>query len=418
MKKKYLIASLAFTYLFSACDSIDDKYYPELNTNTNTVTISYDVVSGDYTTIANIIKKPLTDSIAAKKIELSKATTKADSTAINAAIAGMNSRLTTMPVYANATKLDQNKYFDDVLKAKDYLPYLLSQKYPYIDENSSIKLAFDYVNTSDTTSVLPDNKFTLTDADYIQMGSASGQPGKTKCFTSAMNIMSYLNIYLKTKSPYAAANDVRMVRYRFNTMTTIQYRVLTFDGTNWKNTAAQYAFKKGKWQDVVILKGLTDGIGDFKAISVTGDQVWAWNSYKYMLMTGYVSGTYYDNEDWLITPAMNFAERVNPVLNFTHVGRYFNAGTPNPEAMKKAITIWISDKSDGITIKASDWQQLTIPAAGYPSGLNWTFIPSTPISLKEYAGKTNVRVAFKYLSSAVDGAAGSWEVKNILITEE
>jgi len=166
------------------------------------------------------------------------------------------------------------------------------------------------------------------------------------------------------------------------------------------------------------LIGLRAGIGDFIAINVVSNQVWAWNSYKYMLMTGYVSGAYFDNEDWLISPPMNLLERVNPVLNFTHVGRYFGDSGTSKDKMKKAITIWVSTTSDATSIKTEDWTQITFPEAGYPSGLNWTFIPSTPIGLAAYAGKNNVRIAFKYMSSASDGAAGSWELKNVLITEE
>jgi hypothetical protein len=395
------------------------------------------MTAADFTTIANTIKKPVTDSLATNNASLTKAkadlakikadplANKADTTALkvkidalNIEITRLNGRLTSVPAYSNATKIDQNKFFDETLKAKDYIPILLAQKFNIVDANSSIKVTYDMVNQNDTSAISTTNKLTVTDADFLQMGSGTNQPGKTLYFTPAMNIMYYLNLYLKSKGPYAAVNETRMVRYKFNSATTIQYRVLTFNGTDWKCANSQFALKKGKWQDVVILKALIDGIGDFKAISVKGDQVWAWNSYKYMLMTGYVSGAYFDNEDWLVSPAMNFAERVNPWLNFTHVGRYFNAGAPVPESMKKAITIWISTKSDGNSINPDDWSKLEIPAAGYPSGLNWTFIPSTGINLSAYAGKTNVRIAFKYLSSAADNAAGSWEVKNVLVTEE
>jgi hypothetical protein len=86
--------------------------------------------------------------------------------------------------------------------------------------------------------------------------------------------------------------------------------------------------------------------------------------------------------------------------------------------MHLAITVWVSTTSDGITFNAADWTQLTIPAAGYPSGTNWTFVNSTPISLVPYAGKNNVRIAFKYLSNKADNAAGSWEVRNVLVLEE
>lgn len=423
MKKIYFIACTSLVLLFSSCEDFNERNFPELDLDanpTNIVSINYEMTAADFTAIANIIKKPVTDSIAARKADLVKAKTKEDSVALNAEITRLNGRLTSVPAYINANKIDQNKYFDEVLKAKDYVPYLLVQKYAVLDPNSYVKVTYDMVNPNDTSAISTANKFMLTDADYLQMGSATNQPGKSLCFSAVMPIMTYLNTYLKIKSPYAATNEVRMVRYKFISSAGIvtQYRVLTFNGTDWKCANSQFAFKKGVWQDVLILKGLIDGIGDFKAISLIGDQVWAWNSYKYMLMTGYVAGSYFDNEDWLVSPAMNLTERVNPWLNFTHVGRYFNSGAPLPASMRKAITLWISTTSDGNTINASDWTQLTIPEAGYPSGLNWTFIPSTPISLTDYAGKSNVRIAFKYLSSGADGAAGSWEVKNVLITEE
>lgn len=440
MKKIYLIVSVVIIALFTSCEDFNQKNFPELDLAarpTNLVTITYEMTAADFTTIAAIIKKPVTDSITARTANLTKAkadldkikadpaANKADTTALKATITALNTeitrlntRLTTVPAYINATKIDQNKYFDETLKAKDYIPYLLAQKFNIVDANSSVKVTYDMVNQNDTSAVLATNKLTLTDADFLQMGSGTDQPGKSLNFTPKMNIMYYLNLYLKAKCPYVVTNETRMVRYKFNSSTTIQYRVLTFNGTDWKCANSQFALKKGIWQDVVILKGLIDGMGDFKAISVKGDQVWAWNSYKYMLMTGYVAGSYFDNEDWLISPAMNLTERVNPWLNFTHVGRYFNAGTPNPESMKKAISVWVSTKSDGNSINIDDWTKVEIPAAGYPTGLNWTFIPSTGINLSAFAGKSNVRIAFRYLSSAADNAAGSWEVKNVLITEE
>lgn len=417
MKKIYYIISLAVMSLFTACqDDLNTTTY----TPTNVVTLNYELTSADYTTIANTIKKPVTDSINAQKALLAKAKTKADSTTIQTLITALNTRLTTVPAYVNASKIDANKYFDGTLKAKDYVPYLLALKYPYVDANSVVKVTYDQVNSADTSAVNAAYKFTIADAEYTQMGVYTNQPGKSLCFSAAMPIMSYLNTYLKMKSPYAAANDLRMVRYKFSSSTglQIQYRVLKFNGTDWKCTTDQYAFKKGKWLDVVILSGLFSGQGDFKSISVVGDQVWAWNSYNYMLMTGYVAGSYYDNEDWLISPPMNLTERVNPWFTFTHTGRYFGDTGTSTDKMHLAITVWVSTTSDGITFNAADWTQLTIPAAGYPSGTNWTFVTSTPISLVPYAGKNNVRIAFKYLSNKADNAAGSWEVRNVLVLEE
>jgi hypothetical protein len=115
---------------------------------------------------------------------------------------------------------------------------------------------------------------------------------------------------------------------------------------------------------------------------------------------------------------MNLSERDAPWLIFNHVARYFGDISPNNDNMRKSITIWISTKSDGITLKTEDWEQLVIPDAGYPSGNDWTFISSTPINLAKYSGQPNVRIAFKYLSLAIDNVAGSWEIKNFHVYEE
>ncbi len=416
MKKINFIAILAVLTIFTACQDNNTPYIPN-----NVVIVNYELTSADYTAISNAIKKPVTDSIAAQKVLLANAKTKADSTTISTLIGALNTRLATLAVYVNASKVDANKYFDGTLRAKDYVPYILALKFLYVDPNSVVKVTYDLVNAADTTSITAAYKITLSDAEYTQMGVYTNQPGKSLCFSAVMPVMTYLSSYLKTKFPYAAANDVRMVRYKFSSPTgiVVQYRILKFNGTDWKCATDQYAFKKGKWLDVVILSGLSSGQGDFKAISVLGDQFWAWNSgYSYMLMTGYVAGSYFDNEDWLISPAMNLTERVNPWLNFTHVGRYFGDTGTSTDKMHKAITVWVSTTSDGTSVIPSQWTQLTIPSAGYPSGANWTFIPSTPMSLLPYAGQNNVRIAFKYMSSASDNAAGSWEVKNVMVTEE
>lgn len=265
--------------------------------------------------------------------------------------------------------------------------------------------------------------------DYDAMGTTAGKPGQYDNFSATINPDFYIPIWLKSKYPYAAAGEVKLIRYLFyvNSATiNLISGVYIYDGSNWNRynivteEKAKFVFKEKAWQfvDSDILMELFDGIGNFTAINVHGDQVWAWDSYNYMKMTGYVSGAYFDNEDWLVSPPMNFTERTTPWLTFMHVGRYFGDTGTSKEKMKQAITVWASTVSDGTSIKPEDWKEITLPEEAYPSGANWTFITSTPLSLAEYAGKDNVRIAFKYLSSAADGAAGTWEVKNVYVYEE
>lgn len=446
MKKIYIIATMALATIFTACEDFNEKNFPgydEAAKPANLVNYKYELVSSDYATIGNAVKKPIDEKIAKqndliknKEQELKNADNATDSLRIKNELIELKvvvndsiSKLKLDPLYITGEAISKNKYFDDIIPASDFVPYLLSTKYKYADAKSTAIITFNFKAPYDTTAISSANKYALTDDDYIAMGTTSGMPGQYKNFSSSINPDFYIPIWLGTKFPYAKAGDVKLIRYKFyvsSTVTNVVPGIYLHDGTKWKayNTVnpehAKFVFKDAKWQyvDSDILIGLNDGLGDFTAVNVIGDQVWAWDSYKYMKVTGYVSGAYLDNEDWLISPAMNLTERVTPWLTFMHVGRYFGDTGTSKDKMRAAITVWASYKSDGASVNPAEWTQLTIPEEGYPSGANWTFITSTPIDLSAFAGKDNVRIAFKYLSSAADGAAGTWEVKDVYVYEE
>lgn len=446
MKKIYFIVNLALIAIFTACQDYNATNFPgydQAANPTNLFNNSYDLTTSDYTSIANVIKKPIEDKITIqnnlvtnKQNELKNAKTTADSTRIKTELAALkivvNDSITKLKkdsLYTTATSISTNKYFADSLQFRKSIPLLLATKFLFGDEKSSVLIGFNFVIPYDTTKILSTNKYTLATADFDTISSGIGlaKNAYLKFFSTTSSPDFYIPLFLKrVKFPYAKAGDIKLIRYLYSSATTTKADIYIYDGTNWNryNTTqpfkAKFVFKSKKWEfiNTDILTGLTSGIGDFTAINVVGDQVWAWNSYKYMLMTGYVSGSYYTNEDWLVSPAMNLTYRNTPFLTFTHVGRYFGDSGTSTEKMRKAITLWASTTSDGVTINPADWIQITIPEAGYPSGANWTFISSTPISLEAFAGKNNVRIAFKYLSSGSDGAAGSWEVKNVYVYEK
>lgn len=398
MKKIYYIVSLAVMALLTACQDYNATNFPGFDQAaipTNLVMYNYTLVDADYSTIS--------------KEALKVAKTKKDSTIAKA--------------------IATNKFLLDTVPAKTYVPYFLATQFQYTDTKSTVMVTYNKSVPYDTTKIVTANKYTLLADDYISMGTGTNQPGQYKNFSSAIDPAFYIPVWLKIKNPYAKSGDVKLIRYLFYVSATLTNNVkdvFTFDGTNWvkyKNSnpdKAKFIFKDGSWQfiDSDIYLGLNDGIGDFTTVNVSGDQVWAWSSYKYMQMTGYVAPNYFTNEDWLISPPLNLTERVTPWLTFMHVGRYFGDTGTSTDKMHKAITLWVSTTSDGTSIKPEEWKQLTIPDAGYPSGASWTLIPSTPISLAAYAGKNNVRIGFKYMSDGADKAAGTWEVKSFYVFEQ
>lgn len=394
-----LISGLTFAVLLSGCTKFNDQFtgLEDKTKPTNLATYNYTLVDADYSTIS--------------KGALAIAANAVDS--------------------ANAKSISTNKYFSKTLPIGNYAPLLLNTKYKYADENSVTLLTYNLFAEFDTTSLSSANKYTLLITDYDAMGTATGQPGKYDNFDAGISPTFFIPIWLKINNPYAKSGDKKLIRYTFYLNPTTEQRtmVFTYDGTNWSKFAtttpvvAKFKFKAGVWTfiDSDILVGLqTDigsNLGSFIPINVIGEQVWAWDPYKYMKMTGYVSGAYFDNEDWLLSPSMNFTERLSPTLTFDHVGRYFGDASGSNSKMKIAISVWVSTTSNGTSIVPTEWTQLVLPESFYPTGANWTFIPSGMLSLSEYKGKSNVRIAFRYLSSGVDGAAGTWEVKNVYVYE-
>jgi hypothetical protein len=145
-------------------------------------------------------------------------------------------------------------------------------------------------------------------------------------------------------------------------------------------------------------------LGGWIAYSVTGDQVWAIDStHGYSLpacakMSGYAGGNF-DNEDWLISPALDFDHSTNEVLSFMSAYKY----TGNPMELK------ISTDYDGTSNpNTATWTALT---AVWSPG-NYTYTASGDIDVCAYAG-ANVRVAFKYTSTTA--ASSTWELDDIMV---
>lgn len=438
-----VLVGLALVGLFGGCTKVNDQFsgevYDSLTRVTNPSNYTYTFVDADYKTIGTVIQKPINDLITpiqnTIKVKQDSITnklygTKADSLSIVARINTLNAQIAALkldPDYVRGGNITSIKY----LPIKDLINYghlVLDTKFKYFEENVSTTVTYNA--ECDTTGL---TAFSLTAANYTTMGVPNPY------FNSSYNPTFYIPIYFKQIYPYAKAGDKKFPHYKYNTGTSAapvlvtRWMVSTYDGTTWSNggnlapKTAKFVVKNGAWtyidSDILIGLNKTTGIGsnlgDFIPINVSGAQVWAWNaSYNYMMMTGYVSGAYYDNEDWLVSPAMNFTERNNPTLTFNHVGRYFGDAAGIYDKMKIAISVWVSTTSDGTSIVPEQWTKLTLPDAFYPSGNDWTFISSTPLSLAAYKGQNNVRIAFKYLSSHSDNAAGTWEVKDVYVFEK
>lgn len=120
--------------------------------------------------------------------------------------------------------------------------------------------------------------------------------------------------------------------------------------------------------------------------------IWQQSAQYGMKASAYVNNTDYACEGWLISPETDLTGKTT--MGISHAGKFFASA----DQMKKDITIWASQNG-------GTWKQLSIST--YPSNSDWTFVDAT-VALGEFAGKTNVKIAFVYKS---EKKSGTWEIK-------
>jgi len=148
------------------------------------------------------------------------------------------------------------------------------------------------------------------------------------------------------------------------------------------------------------------GITAWSAYSVIGSQTWGTTSFgnpgPSAKMSGY-SGGAQDNEDWLISSAIDMSAVTNGILIFETVKRY---NGPDME-------LWIStDYSGGDPTTDGTWTQLNAAwDTNTGSWSSWTSSGSVDVSA---ADGGNLFVGFKYISTSADGAA-TFELDNVKV---
>ncbi len=149
------------------------------------------------------------------------------------------------------------------------------------------------------------------------------------------------------------------------------------------------------------------GWGGYETISVIGDEVWTRdNSFGIggtpcAQMSGYASGSH-ANEDWLISPSLDFSQSENEIFSFYSAMNY--------QVAQPQLTVLISEDYDGGGDPSSaTWTELSANLA--VPAWEWTF--SEYIDVSDY-NSANVHIAFKYVSTDVESE--TWEIDDILIT--
>jgi hypothetical protein len=155
---------------------------------------------------------------------------------------------------------------------------------------------------------------------------------------------------------------------------------------------------------VIEAQDFENGWGNWDRISIAGQQEWEIDPIHGVdgsacaKMSGY-DGQAYANEDWLISPPMNFDGYTSEVLSFQTATNYNGP----------ALEVLISTDYDGADPLSANWTTLNWQMS--PGGWAWT--PSGEIDVSMYEGEA-VYVAYKFTST--DQESATWEVDEILLT--
>ncbi len=152
-----------------------------------------------------------------------------------------------------------------------------------------------------------------------------------------------------------------------------------------------------------------NSLGTFSQYSVLGDQVWAGGSFDggCVVMSGFVDGSKFANEDWLISPSISLAGKTGVTMKFREAMNF--GGNINEEA-KVFVSTNYSGSGDP---NDADWTEMT----GFTrsAGNDWSFVDCGDIDLSAFEGQT-IHVGFKYMSTT--SVAGTWEISRMLLTSD
>jgi len=357
LNRKFLPLLALFGLLFfSACDPNEDIYNALDQQDTgHKGSLEITLTSEDYSTIASLAKKSgnTKDSI-------------------------------------NANFISANNYFTDEATAADYVPAFLAKEYKAYGDGSNALVTFNY------NGDIPENLDAYTNAATVALAdsnyaSVNFDVGFTKYFSPAYPAEIYMPSILKSIVTNPEAGQIVLASYQESDVTPVI------------DTAA----------NVFFVDEFESALGEFSAYSVLGEQVWESAPYGEPKPCAKISG--YSNkpivnEDWLISPKLNFAEIQETAisLHFDEAIKYESVSVDSNQQ------VFISTKYSGSGAPSSkdEWKRLDV--TGRSAGNSWSFVSVDDVSLSSYLNEGSVYIAFKYTSSETNAA--TWEIDNVTIS--
>lgn len=287
----------------------------------------------------------------------------------------------------NAAFIESNEYFNDSIKASDYIPYLIPELYPGLGLGSTGMISYNYNGDlpEDLSSYTETDEYELEDSDYHSMDSVLNY---ARYFSPEYPPEVYIPGILSGNIDNPEEDDMVLISYMYS------------------DVDPKLDFSSGG-ENIVFMEGFTeeaDGLGQFTAVNVEGTQEWVWDQYGdgNAKISGYDGGAV-PNEDWLISPSIDLSGYDEVYLELSQAINYLNAQWDQ-------INMFISTDYDGSDVAGATWESFTV--TNMPTGSSWDFVESGQVDISEYGGQT-IYIGFQYLST--DFNAATWEIAEVKV---
>lgn len=161
--------------------------------------------------------------------------------------------------------------------------------------------------------------------------------------------------------------------------------------------------------DLILNTTFDTDLTPWTAVSTVGDQIWTKKTASgngFASMSGYVNPNNFENEDYLISPEINFDASTGNKFSFKSAKNYGDANT----TLKIFISTNFNGTYDAASIQAATWDEITVNFTLAPGGNN-TFVASGEYTITK-TGKGYL--AFRYNSPATN--TSTWQIDDIQLT--
>lgn len=193
--------------------------------------------------------------------------------------------------------------------------------------------------------------------------------------------------------------------------TTVFYQIYAIDNEDADTYTSEMSYEVSD-SETILYEPFEEDLSNWTSYSTEGPQEWYWDSFGNppgsAVMSGFDGGAV-ANEDWLVSPSINFLfVVVEAYLDFDEA---INFGTGNIDTEQE---VYISTDYSGSGDPAANgtWEKLSI--TGRAAGDSWDFVSVDQFDLSAYGQEPEIYLAFRYVSTT-DGAA-TWEVDNVHVS--